>query len=129
MYHTGQGKKDRFKKESFIFGLTKASFYQIYFYRVLISIRTEILDTIECPTSEVEIAPTVPINEVSFEKNQEFFLFGSIFDANMIDKRLVDKPLQFELSIGNTGNSLDGPNESLKRPQDLDVEQLGTSKY
>lgn len=38
----------------------------------------------------------------------------------MIDKRLTDKPLQFELSIGNTGNSLDGHHDSAKRSSDLD---------
>jgi otoferlin len=79
----------------------------------------------ECPVSEVEVEPIPPISEPSFEKNEEFFLFSSIFEANMIDKRLVDKPLQFELSIGNAGNSLDGHSESVKRPQDLETDELG----
>lgn len=43
----------------------------------------------------------------------------------MIDKKLVDKPLYFELSIGNAGNSLDGHNDSLKRAQDLETDELG----
>lgn len=30
----------------------------------------------------------------------------------MIDKKLSDKPVYFELSIGNAGNSIDGHNES-----------------
>ncbi|KAH9636494.1 hypothetical protein HF086_002194 [Spodoptera exigua] len=90
--------------------------------RLLVSIRTEIIDGIECPLSDVEVEPIPPINESSFEKNEEFFLFASIFEANMIDKRLTDKPLQFELSLGNSGNSLDGHNESVKRPHDLDGE-------
>ena len=89
------------------------------YFRVLISIRTEILDTIEYPTSEVEVEPIVPLIDNSFEKNEEFFLFANIFDVNLIDKRITDKTLQFELSIGNAGNSLDGNNESLKRPLDL----------
>ncbi|CAH0402078.1 unnamed protein product [Chilo suppressalis] len=95
-----------------------------YRARVLISIRTEITDNIECPASEVEVEPVPPISEPSFEKNEEFFLFASVFDANMIDKRLVDRPIQFELSIGNAGNSLDGHNESVKRPQDLETDEL-----
>ncbi|XP_052752524.1 otoferlin-like isoform X2 [Galleria mellonella] len=95
-----------------------------YRARILISIRTEILDNMECPASEVQVEPILAITESSFEKNEEFFLFASIFDANMIDKRLTDKPLQFELSIGNAGNSLDGHNESVKRPQDLEAEEL-----
>jgi hypothetical protein len=31
----------------------------------------------------------------------DFFLFGCILETNMIDKRLGDKPVKFELSIGN----------------------------
>ncbi|XP_075991116.1 otoferlin-like [Anticarsia gemmatalis] len=90
--------------------------------RILISIRTEIIDSIESPASEVEVEPIPPIVESSFGKNEEFFLFGSIFEANMIDKRLTDKPLQFELSIGNSGNSMDGHHESMKRAADLDCD-------
>lgn len=33
-------------------------------------------------------------------------------EASMIDKKLSDKSVYFELSIGNAGNSLDGHNES-----------------
>lgn len=43
----------------------------------------------------------------------------------MIDKQLTDKTLQFELSIGNSGNSLEGHGESVRRPQDLEMEDLG----
>jgi hypothetical protein len=31
---------------------------------------------------------------------EEFFLFGTILDANMVDKRLGEKPVKFELSVG-----------------------------
>ena len=30
----------------------------------------------------------------------EFFAFGTILDATMIDKRLGDKPVRFEISMG-----------------------------
>lgn len=73
--------------------------------------------------------PIPPITDSSFGKNEEFFLFACMFDANMIDKRLADKPLQFELSIGNAGNSLDGHGDSVKRPQDLEFEELGMSMF
>lgn len=33
-------------------------------------------------------------------------------EATMIEKKLYDKPIYFELSMGNAGNSLDGHNES-----------------
>ena len=35
-------------------------------------------------------------------------MFGCIMDATMIDKRLSDKPVQFEISMGNAGNTIDG---------------------
>jgi len=31
---------------------------------------------------------------------EDFFLFGTILEANMIDKKLAEKPIKFELSIG-----------------------------
>lgn len=64
--------------------------------------------------SEVEVEPTVPINEAAYARNEEFFLFATIMDATMIDKKLCDKPMYFEISIGNAGNALDGHNESSK---------------
>ena len=41
-------------------------------------------------------------------KNEDFFLSAVIMEGHMIDKRFADKPVQFELSIGNAGNTLDG---------------------
>lgn len=82
--------------------------------RLLIAIRTEISDNVEMAPSEVEVEPTIPINESAYTRNEEFFLFATIMDATMIDKKLGDKPIYFELSIGNAGNALDGHNESSK---------------
>ncbi|XP_032526397.2 otoferlin-like [Danaus plexippus] len=95
-----------------------------YRARLLIAIRTEIMEIIENPSLDVEIEPIVAVNEHAYEKHEEFFLFACLFDVNMIDKRLTDKPIQFELSIGNTGNVLDGNKESLRRPQDLNAPDL-----
>ncbi|XP_063373180.1 otoferlin-like [Cydia amplana] len=96
-----------------------------YRARILVSIRTEITDSVECPpASDVEVEIMPPISDGTFGKNEEFFLFASVYDANMIDKRLTDKPIQFELSIGNSGNSLDGHSESVRRPQDLESDEL-----
>lgn len=83
------------------------------------------MDTVEVPSSEVELEPAPLITETSYKKNEEFFLFASVFDVNMIDKSLSDKALQFELSIGNAGNTLDGHFESIRRPQDMN-RNLGT---
>ncbi|XP_076249647.1 otoferlin isoform X2 [Calliopsis andreniformis] len=85
-----------------------------YRARLLIAIRTEITDNVEMTPSEVEVEPTVPINESAYARNEEFFLFATIMDATMIDKKLGDKPMYFEISIGNAGNALDGHNESSK---------------
>ncbi|XP_024881709.1 otoferlin-like isoform X1 [Temnothorax curvispinosus] len=85
-----------------------------YRARLLIAIRTEITDNVEMAPSEVEVEPTVPVNETAYARNEEFFLYATIMDATMIDKKLGDKPMYFEISIGNAGNALDGHNESFK---------------
>lgn len=79
--------------------------------------------------SEVELEPTMPINETSYGKNEEFFLFATILDASMIDKKLGDKPVYFELTIGNAGNVIDGHNESSKDHYDSDSDELGDLKF
>ncbi|XP_050432533.1 otoferlin-like isoform X3 [Adelges cooleyi] len=83
-----------------------------YRARVLVSIRTEITENTEFLNSGVDVEPTYPITETSYCKNEEFFLFVTILDASMIDKKLGEKPIYFELSIGNAGNVIDGHNES-----------------
>ena len=40
----------------------------------------------------------------------------------MIDKRLGEKPIKFEISIGNYGNTMDGRNESVKQKDSSDEE-------
>ena len=42
----------------------------------------------------------------------EYFLFTTILEATMIDRRVGDKHMYFELSIGNSGNIIDGHNYS-----------------
>ena len=44
----------------------------------------------------------------AYGRREEFSLFASVMEATMLDKRLSDKSLQLELTIGNAGNSLDG---------------------
>lgn len=60
----------------------------------------------------VELQPTLPICEPSYSKSAELFLFATVMEATMIDKKLNDKSIYFELSVGNAGNSIDGHNES-----------------
>ena len=48
----------------------------------------------------------------AYGRREEFFLFGCIMESTMIDRRLADKAIHFEISIGNAGNSLDGELQS-----------------
>lgn len=110
-----------FFRKIYIFSIVGVS----YRARLLVSIRTEITDNIDLTPAAVELEPTVPINEASYAKNEEFFLFTTILEASMIDKKLGDKPVYFEISIGNAGNAIDGHNESSKEHYDSDSDELG----
>jgi hypothetical protein len=72
----------------------------------------------------VELEPTFPISESSYCKNEEYFLFSTVLEASMLDKKISDRPVFFELSMGNAGNSLDGHNESTTTHYDGE-EELG----
>ncbi|XP_069993363.1 otoferlin-like isoform X1 [Penaeus vannamei] len=76
--------------------------------RVLISVRCQITDQLDVAPSEVEVENTLPIQESNYGKMEEFLMFASVQEATMIDRKVCDKPLSFELSLGNAGNSLDG---------------------
>lgn len=49
----------------------------------------------------------------------------TILDASMIDKKLGEKPIFFELSIGNAGNMIDGHNESSSQEDHDKINVLG----
>uniref|UniRef100_A0A6Q2Z6Y7 Otoferlin n=1 Tax=Esox lucius TaxID=8010 RepID=A0A6Q2Z6Y7_ESOLU len=40
-------------------------------------------------------------------KVEEFFLFGAFLEATMIDRKIGDKPINFEVTIGNYGSEID----------------------
>nr|CAD7423852.1 unnamed protein product [Timema monikensis] len=88
--------------------------------RLLVAIRTEITDNIDLAPSEVEVEPTFPINETAYGKNEEFFMFTTVLDVTMIDKKLGDKPIYLEISIGNAGNTIDGHNQTTRELSDSD---------
>ncbi|XP_074002093.1 fer-1-like protein 6 [Numenius arquata] len=59
-------------------------------------------------STEVEVEPfDVPLG-IYEEKFEEFLLFGTFFEATMIDRKVGDKPITFEVSVGNFGNTTDG---------------------
>uniref|UniRef100_A0A087YJ64 Otoferlin n=1 Tax=Poecilia formosa TaxID=48698 RepID=A0A087YJ64_POEFO len=79
--------------------------------RLLISLGVEILD----PTSpditsstEVQVEGVPNISETATGKVEDFFLFGSFLEATMIDRKIGDKPISFEVTIGYYGNENDG---------------------
>ncbi|XP_053469548.1 otoferlin isoform X2 [Ictalurus furcatus] len=79
--------------------------------RLLISLAVEILDTSSTDTTistEVQVEPISNFSEISAGKVEEFFLFGSFLEATMIDRKIGDKPINFEVTIGNYGNQIDG---------------------
>uniref|UniRef100_A0A8C2HKE8 Otoferlin a n=1 Tax=Cyprinus carpio TaxID=7962 RepID=A0A8C2HKE8_CYPCA len=95
--------------------------------RLLISITVEILDTSSAEimsSTEVQIEPVSNMSEVRFQgqgtvtplsatgKMEEFFLFGSFLEATMIDRKIGDKAISFEVTIGNYGNQIDGVSKS-----------------
>ncbi|KAK4312408.1 hypothetical protein Pmani_016177 [Petrolisthes manimaculis] len=76
--------------------------------RILLALRCQITDQLDVAPSEVEVETTIPIQESNYGKNEDFLVFMSIHEATMIEKRVSDKHVYFELSIGNGGNNLDG---------------------
>ncbi|XP_013363386.1 PREDICTED: fer-1-like protein 6 isoform X2 [Chinchilla lanigera] len=59
-------------------------------------------------STDVEVEPFDVPPEIIPEKYEEFLLFGAFFEATMIDRKIGDKPISFEVSIGNFGNLIDG---------------------
>ncbi|XP_041856982.1 fer-1-like protein 6 isoform X2 [Melanotaenia boesemani] len=41
------------------------------------------------------------------DDSQSFLLFGALFEATVIDRKIGDKPISFEFSLGNYGNVLE----------------------
>eukprot|EP00079_Xenopus_tropicalis_P030636 XP_012826776.1 PREDICTED: otoferlin [Xenopus tropicalis] len=79
--------------------------------RLLLSLAVEILDTTNpelTSSTEVQIEGAQPVAETCTGKMEEFFLFGAFLESTMIDRKIGDKPINFEVTIGNYGNQIDG---------------------
>ncbi|XP_053101941.1 fer-1-like protein 6 [Hemicordylus capensis] len=59
-------------------------------------------------STDVEVEPFDVPPEIHEEQCEEFLLFGAFFEATMIDRKVGDKPISFEVSVGNFGNIIDG---------------------
>uniref|UniRef100_A0A8C9XYB9 Otoferlin n=1 Tax=Sander lucioperca TaxID=283035 RepID=A0A8C9XYB9_SANLU len=87
--------------------------------RLLLSIAVEILDTTSPELmSSTEVKAVIltcdPLEQHSATgKIDEFFLFGSFLEATMIDRKIGDKAIRFEITIGNYGNQIDGVSKPL----------------
>ncbi|KAI4799190.1 hypothetical protein KUCAC02_017861 [Chaenocephalus aceratus] len=82
--------------------------------RLLVSLGVEILDPSSpeiTSSTDVQLEGVSNISETATGKVEEFFLFGSFLEATMIDRKIGDKPINFELTIGYYGNEIDGDEE------------------
>ncbi|XP_069388583.1 fer-1-like protein 6 isoform X2 [Paralichthys olivaceus] len=67
--------------------------------------------------------------------NTGFLLFATVFEATMIDRKIGDKPISFEFSVGNYGNTLESPGQPIssvspsvsRRRKALEVPDTGDS--
>uniref|UniRef100_A0A8C5J2C5 Otoferlin n=1 Tax=Junco hyemalis TaxID=40217 RepID=A0A8C5J2C5_JUNHY len=87
--------------------------------RLLLGLAVEILDTTNPEinsSTEVQVEQATAVADVSpLGKMEEFFLFGAFLEATMIDRKIGDKPINFEVTIGNYGNQVDGSSKPLLR--------------
>ncbi|KAM7380163.1 hypothetical protein PAMP_003476 [Pampus punctatissimus] len=54
-----------------------------------------------------EVLPVESPPVMNADNKESFLLFGALFEATMIDRKIGDKPISFEFSLGNYGNFLD----------------------
>ncbi|KAF4796234.1 hypothetical protein TURU_086042 [Turdus rufiventris] len=86
--------------------------------RLLLGLAVEILDTTNPEinsSTEVQVEQATAAADNCSGKMEEFFLFGAFLEATMIDRKIGDKPIHFEVTIGNYGNQVDGSSKPLLR--------------
>uniref|UniRef100_A0A8C3Y029 Otoferlin n=1 Tax=Catharus ustulatus TaxID=91951 RepID=A0A8C3Y029_CATUS len=86
--------------------------------RLLLGLAVEILDTTNPEinsSTEVQVEQATAVADNCSGKMEEFFLFGAFLEATMIDRKIGDKPIHFEVTIGNYGNQVDGSSKPLLR--------------
>uniref|UniRef100_A0A6Q2Z7K7 C2 domain-containing protein n=1 Tax=Esox lucius TaxID=8010 RepID=A0A6Q2Z7K7_ESOLU len=60
------------------------------------------------------IVPSAP-PQLDDDDQESFLLFGTVFEATMIDRRIGEKPINFEFSVGNFGNVLEIYSQTSRR--------------
>ena len=89
--------------------------------RLVIAFHVDLIDansdegSLQDIEDELEPRNIQQLSENGLGRVEEFFLFSTFLEASMIDKKGAEKPISFEISIGNYGNVVDGRNESMKR--------------
>ncbi|XP_062344346.1 otoferlin isoform X3 [Cinclus cinclus] len=86
--------------------------------RLLLGLAVEILDTTNPEinsSTEVQVEQATAVADNCSGKMEEFFLFGAFLEATMIDRKIGDKPINFEVTIGNYGNQVDGSSKPVLR--------------
>ena len=89
--------------------------------RLVIAFHVDLIDSSSDESSlqdiedEVEPRNIQQLSENGLGRVEEFFLFSTFLEASMIDKKGAEKPISFEISMGNYGNVVDGRNESMKK--------------
>ncbi|XP_067109609.1 fer-1-like protein 6 [Osmerus mordax] len=73
-----------------------------------------------------EVMPIESPPQASDTDKDTFLLFGALFEASMIDRKVGDKPVSFELSVGNFGNALENPSQPSTRKKVESSEAEGT---
>ncbi|ESO89647.1 hypothetical protein LOTGIDRAFT_125029, partial [Lottia gigantea] len=96
--------------------------------RIQVAIKTEIMDSTDTGPATVEVESTLPVADNAAGKPEEYFLFGCVMESTMIDKKMSDKSLHFEISIGNAGNVLDGYNCPTKDSKDSESDEEADSR-
>ncbi|KAM4693754.1 otoferlin [Discoglossus pictus] len=90
--------------------------------RLLLSLAVEILDTSSpelTSSTDVTVEGAPPVADNCTGKMEEFFLFGAFLESTMVDRKIGDKPINFEVTIGNYGNQIDGTTKpSMRKKKD-----------
>ncbi|NWX40213.1 FR1L4 protein, partial [Steatornis caripensis] len=74
--------------------------------RILMAITVDIFSSLSQPGEvTVEVEELHPLPENALGRKEEFLLFAAFFEATMMDSSLINKPVSFEVSIGNYGKA------------------------
>ncbi|GAA6219134.1 fer-1-like protein 6 [Lates japonicus] len=68
-------------------------------------------------TVAAEVLPVESPPVLNADNNESFLLFGALFEATMIDRKIGDRPISIEFSLGNFGNVLESTGQGQSQGQ------------